>query len=172
MKTLLGLLALSLVLVPSGDGLARQQSQPSAAEAEVIALERRIADAYARGDASRLEDLLADDMVYVDVFGRKNDRKSLLGEVNSLKGATLTFDFSSLGASVFGDTAVATGKYDATGRTPDGQTVGFDEVFTDVFVKRGGKWVLVENRRSFPQAGAGGPSGERTAKVRDAWGTR
>ncbi len=168
MRTLRTLFALALICLPTAPRLATQG--PSAAEGEVVALERRIAEAYLKGDSSLVADLLAEDLVVVNAVGQRSGKKEMLADVGSQRGVMRSFEFAALSASVFGDTAVATGKYDASGQLPDGRNTWMDDFFTDVFVKRDGRWQLVECRKTVAQTAGGGSFGEKTATVRDGWG--
>lgn len=168
MRTLRTLLALALICLPAIPGDASQG--PSAAESDVLALERRIADAYVNGDPTMVQDLLADDLIVINPMGQRTGKKELLAEITSQRGRTIAFGFASLDASVFGDTAVAIGKYNGAGKQPDGREYWMDEFFTDVWVKRNGRWQLVECRKTAAQAAGTRAIGETTAKVRDGWG--
>lgn len=123
---------------------AFQPPQPSGpAEQELIALDKKLADAEAHGDAATVEKILATDYTLVDTTGRVVTRAQAIAGLRSSERAhaasTTTSDYS---VKIHGDVAIMThaatmkGAGEATERLRT----------THVWVKRDGRWQLASDQ--------------------------
>lgn len=107
----------------------------------ILRLERETMAAIRAKDAEALGRILAEDFVY-----RTQDaevgRADFLKEITSLPGRVLSVEGRNQRVSVFGDTAVLTGVQHSVLRTDDGVEHPSTVAFTDVFVRRRGRWRL------------------------------
>ncbi|HEX8559366.1 MAG TPA: nuclear transport factor 2 family protein [Pyrinomonadaceae bacterium] len=115
--------------------------QPRRAVTSVLRLERETMEAIRTKDARALGRVLADDFVY-RAPGSEIGRADFLKGVASLPGRILSVEGEDLRVSVYGETAVLTGVQRSRVRTDDGAEHSSVVAFTDVFVRRGGRWRL------------------------------
>lgn len=150
------LLFLTIPLVPAQkkqDGSVRNLD----AERELVQLETEFYEAYAKGDAARIERLLAADYTHNDIRGGFKTRTNYMDYINALadgiKAGTVKIDSSAiddLKVRVYGDTAVATGRW-----TAGGQRGGKEDAeqlrFINVWVKLHGRWRTVAGQVTMAQ---------------------
>jgi ketosteroid isomerase-like protein len=110
--------------------------------AQVIALDRERMDAMARKDIARLNDVLADDLIYTHSSARLDTKQSLIGNMQS--GATVYTAVvpSDVVARDLGDSVVLTG-IAAISVISAGKPNSFKVRFMDVYANRGGRWQMV-----------------------------
>ena len=118
-----------------------EQPAPGRVVESVLRLERETMDAIRTKDARALERILADDFVYRTPSAELS-RAEFLQNIASFPGRILSVEGEGLRASVYGDTVVLTGVQRARARTDDGAEHLSTVAFTDVFVKRRGRWRL------------------------------
>ena len=116
------------------------------AEAELKAIEQQWIDAYMKSDAAFIKNIEADDYSLIEpdgaVSNREKDVKSVTDKTFVLKSGT----FSDMKVRMIGDNcAVVTAMLKMTG-TDDGKDISGDYRGTDVFEKKGGKWVAVASQ--------------------------
>jgi len=136
---------LSLVLSAA---LPVQAKQPKADSDAVTsqtlqAMERDWLNAEKNRDAAAFEKLVADDWIAINPDGKRKTKVERAAEIK-----TSNIDSATLGdmkVRVFGDTAVVTGTDDEV-TTKDGNKTSDHYVWTDVFVKRNGKWLAVASQ--------------------------
>jgi ketosteroid isomerase-like protein len=117
------------------------RSDDSAVEQKVIQMERDWADAMMRNDPSVIERIEADDYAYV-MDGMKGGKPSDVEQAQKHAYAG-TAELTDMHVRVFGDTAIVTGKAALRDAKYMGKDVSGDYLFTDVFVKRNGRWQVV-----------------------------
>ena len=117
----------------------RRQSRRT--DEAILCLERLIMDAIRAKDAKALGYILTADFVY-RTPGSEQSRAEFLKNIASFPGQILSVEGSELRVSVYGDTAVLTGVQHARVRTEDGAEQAGTNAFTDIFVKRRGRWKL------------------------------
>ncbi|HXR16905.1 MAG TPA: nuclear transport factor 2 family protein [Terriglobales bacterium] len=120
------------------------EGQSQATEQEVKAVEQRWLENEDRPEV--VQTILADDFVHVLPIGfiSKDDQLSYLRQhPNAFPG---TKHFEELRVRIYGDVAIANGIF-STIRDP--QSKPTRTAFTDVFVRRGGKWLAV-NAQELP----------------------
>jgi ketosteroid isomerase-like protein len=114
----------------------------SAAEKELIKVESDWSNAWEKSDVKFLEQLYAteylatgsDGTVYNTVDGIKDD--------TSPEYVEKSFSLSDLKVNIYGETAVVTGRNNVKFKK-GGKAEQIDARFTDVFVKRDGRWQCV-----------------------------
>lgn len=132
---------------PHNQSNGRQTATPNPTEQEVAQLERDWAAAMSRGDIDALNRMLADDAKIAGSKGFSTkaeyiERKT--GEIEQAKrGAGKSFEtVDSVNVQIYADTAIATGQI--TWRTEkEGKIETGRDYFTDVAVKRNGRWQFV-----------------------------
>jgi ketosteroid isomerase-like protein len=136
---------LSLVLSAA---LPVQAKQPKADSDAVTsqtlqAMEQDWLNAEKNHDAAAFEKLVADDWIVINPDGKRKTKVERAAEIK-----TSNIDSATLGdmkVRVFGDTAVVTGTDDEV-TMKDGNKSSVHYVWTDVFVKRDGKWFAVASQ--------------------------
>lgn len=108
----------------------------------VIALDKARMDAMAAQDYAKLEEIIADDLVYTHSSARLDTKDTLIGAMKS--GATVykSCTLSDVKAMDLGDTVVLTGRAEIS-IDRAGAPISFAVRFTDVYAKRGGGWRMV-----------------------------
>lgn len=139
MKILLALAALVLSTATVADA-PKAASAPSDAST-FMALETAWAVALQKNDKAALAKILADEYQFIDPSGHTSNRSD---DLNAPADSFVleTFRISDFKVHVYGDTATATGLNSLTAKA-GGQDASGDYRFTDVFVKRAGRWQVV-----------------------------
>lgn len=117
-------------------------------KAELTALEAGFNQVLLRGDWKALEQIEADDLIFTEADGSVTHKSD---QVASLKSGDLKFesiDMSDVTVQDFGHVAVITGKLVENVRYKTTDLSGTYR-FTDVWVKRVGKWQLVAGQETF-----------------------
>jgi ketosteroid isomerase-like protein len=138
MKTCLITLLMVLGLATVGFG--------AGADAELKTVEQQWLDAYMKSDASFIKNLEADDYSIVEPDGtvstKDQDVKSVTDKTFVLKSATMSdYKCRMVGENV----AIVTNMLKMSG-TDDGKDFSGDYRGTDVFEKKGGKWMAVASQ--------------------------
>ena len=110
----------------------------------IMQLERDWAKALVAGDTATIERITASDWMMTDPGGNRSARAESLAELRSgaLKfESTIPLDME---VKVYGDTAIVNGRSRDKG-TYKGQDISGEYRFTDVFVKRDGRWQAVSS---------------------------
>ena len=102
---------------------------------------KQITDTMVRGDVAALKTMLADDWRVTTPDGTHDKAETLAGiEAGTLK--YLVMDKSKVEVRIYGDAAVVTGTIRAT-ITVDGREQTGTDLFTEVLIKKNGKWQCV-----------------------------
>jgi ketosteroid isomerase-like protein len=110
-------------------------------------MERDWADALVKGDVAFTEGILADDYVGTTFDGRRITKARNLDELRSgaFKSESMVVD--GIRVRVFGDTAVVT--LDQSEKSQfQGKDISGRSMWTDIFMRRGGRWQIVANHGS------------------------
>ena len=110
-------------------------------------MERDWADALVKGDVAFTEGILADDYVGTTFDGRRVTKAQNLDELRSgaFKSESMVVD--GIRMRVFGDTAVVT--LDQSEKSQfQGKDISGRTMWTDIFMRRGGRWQVVANHGS------------------------
>ena len=136
---------LSLVLSAALLGQAQQpKSDTDAAVSDKLqAMERDWLNAEKTHDAAAFEKVVADDWIAITPDGKSQTKAQRAVEIKTARTTSATL--GDMKVRVFGDTAVVTGTDDEI--TVEGSKESSDHyVWTDVFVKRNGKWLAVASQ--------------------------
>lgn len=111
-------------------------------EQAITKMEREWAEAIVKADIATLDRVMADDWVMTTWDGQTRTKAQSIEEFKSGVTKLTAADIGDLKVRVFGDTAIAT-----LGQTEKGTSKGKDSsghfLYTDVWVKRNGKWQAV-----------------------------
>ncbi|HEU4406771.1 MAG TPA: nuclear transport factor 2 family protein [Polyangiaceae bacterium] len=139
----IAVLALSGALACCRPGAA---DAPAASRADeelaLLRLERAMFDALRDRRQGAIAALLTDDFVARDATGAELDKAAFLASVAATPGRIVSVEGEHVKARVYGDVGVLTGVQRATVRLPDGREVRDAGAFTDVCLKRGGRWQI------------------------------
>ena len=142
--------ALTASLVLTAEPTAAPDSAETRVKAELMQLERDIGRANVERDAAFFERVEADEFIFTDSNGGLTTKKEDVDGVRKPPNPDvklLAYDADDMQVRVYGDTAVV------TGRTTTRQLVKGEERtgrsrFTDVFVRRDGRWQIVAGHSS------------------------
>ncbi len=130
------------VLVASLAAGARWAAAAEEVEAEVLKREEARFTAMLKADLAVLEDVLADDLTYVHSSGNLDGKRDFIESVRSGRVKYHSFDRDGVAVRMYGDTAVVTGRGHVLVESAAAQ-LDLRLFFTDVYVRRGGKWRMV-----------------------------
>jgi ketosteroid isomerase-like protein len=109
----------------------------------VQAIETRLAQATARGDAKAVGRIIAGDFFSVDANGNRETRASILDRLRANPWHVQLFQQEDLEIHLFGETAIATGIDRVQARDAGGRDYNGAYRFLHVFQKRNGRWRLI-----------------------------
>jgi ketosteroid isomerase-like protein len=109
----------------------------------ILQIQRDIMAAIKSKDAKSLEPMLAEEFIYRTHFGAEADKRAFLESIASFPIEILSLNGSELKVNLFDETAVMTGVQYAEARPPEGEPEQSAVAFTDVFVRRDGRWLIV-----------------------------
>jgi len=135
-----GLLAFSLCAAQTHQA----NSHGAHAEKQLMQIEQDWANAVISKNTSALEAIVADDWMGIS-GGKTRDKRKLLAQIQSPDNKVESIKLVDMRVRVFGDTAVVTGGAEEKSK---GAASAELSLWTDVFVKRGGKWVAVASHVS------------------------
>lgn len=138
---------LALALVLNGLHPAGSVQTPTDAEA-IAAIEQQLASAWVHRDQETITSILAPDWSVTDAAGRVLTKEEVIrASFVAMEHRVDTMVIDDVKVRTFGDTAVATGRTRATG-TSGGRSGSAVLRFTDVFVRRAGRWQAVASHAS------------------------
>ena len=108
---------------------------------KVIDLDRQRMSAMAQKDIAKLNELIADDLVYTHSSARLDTKQSLIGAMEAGKTVYTAVVPSDVKAQDLGDAVVLTGSARISVNS-GGNAMNFGVRFTDVWVNKGGKWQM------------------------------
>ena len=120
------------------------QPAPSV-EQTIVQMEKDLLQANIKKDAAALDRMVADDFVVIDFTGRTITKAEALKDLKDGASVTQSAEFGPLKVRVYGDTAIVNGS-DTEKSTYKGKDSTGTYVWTDVFVKRNGRWQLVTSQ--------------------------
>lgn len=131
-------LALPRLVAAQTEG--QQRGANGTEEQEVEQFEREWSEAYKRHDKATLERILADGFVFTDPQGKVHNKAQYIDI--ALHEEILSYKISDLVVRVHGDTGIVTGVWHAKYMV-DGKEQSGTLCFTDVVVKRAGRWQAI-----------------------------
>jgi ketosteroid isomerase-like protein len=121
---------------------------PSSVEEELIGVEMAWSDALHRRDPVALDKLLADEYQGIDASGGTFNKEQDIASSKSGDYMLQSYKFSELKVRVYGEVATVTG-INVIAAAYKGRNVGGRYRFSDVFVKRDGRWQCVVSHSSY-----------------------
>lgn len=118
-------------------------------QALLMQLERDIGQANIRRDKAFFEKIEADEFIFTDSGGGITTKAEDVASLDKPPGdfRLVSYDVDEMKVSLYGNTAVVTGRTTTVSKGKD-RDVTSRSRFTDVFVKRGGRWQLVAGHSS------------------------
>ena len=118
-------------------------SDSQSSRTEVEQVERARFQAWVRKDMAALERVIATDVLYCHSTGVCQNKAELIQFITGGQSVYKAMDVLQLTPKDYGDdTVVVNGKLDMKVETA-GQLASFQAIYTDVYVKRDGRWQLV-----------------------------
>jgi len=122
-------------------------AQTAKVEQALIQTERDWAQALVTGDQAALDRILAADWIVTNGDGQLLTKAQELAPWKSGAVKYTAFTVDDFKVRVFGDTAIVAGRSTVNG-TENGKDISGQERFTDVFVRRDGRWQAVSTHVS------------------------
>jgi ketosteroid isomerase-like protein len=144
-RTLFSALMLCLMAIPSILPEAQEESEAD----KVRALEVKLMDCYKQRQLDLLASLLDKDFVITVEDGSIYGKTGYISYSASSSMRVDIVEMSDLKIRLHGDTAVLTGAYHERGETK-GQPYDYHDRFTDVWMKKSGKWRLIASHYAVP----------------------
>jgi ketosteroid isomerase-like protein len=117
----------------------KQETDPEAVRAEILAIEKQWATAIERQDAAAFERLAAEDFRIIDENGRVLNRAQYIADRSHNPDKVESAVQDEIEVRQYGDAAIATGRSTLHG-TRNGATFVYRFRWTDVYVWRAGRW--------------------------------
>lgn len=121
---------------------ANDSGKLSKAQQEILQVEEEVFTAVKNQDTETLRRILTDDFVYRSPGNDEVAKDDFLKLSASFPYKIVSIWGEEMRVNVYGDTAVLTGLQLAKTRNDDGKEEASAVMFTDVFVKQKGKWML------------------------------
>jgi ketosteroid isomerase-like protein len=110
--------------------------------AEVEATERARFQAWTRADIDAIQPVLADDLVYCHSTGQCQTKAELVAALQSRETVYRSMEVLELRPRAAAGAVVVNGKL-AIQAESKGQATAFKGIYTDVYVKRDGRWQMI-----------------------------
>jgi len=137
---------LSLVLIvlpmPASTQMNKASEKLTQTQQAILKVEEEIFTAVKSRDTGALERILTNDFVYRSPGNQEVAKEDFLKLSASFPYKILSIWGEELKVNVYGNTAVMTGLQFAKAQTGEGKEETSAVMFTDVFVKQKGKWML------------------------------
>ena len=134
------------VFVSAGCSRApKHETDPKAVRAEILAVENQWASAIERQDAAAFERLAAEDFRFIDENGRVLNRAQYIADRSHNPDNVESATQDEIEVRQYGDAAIATGRSILHG-TRDGAPFVYRFRWTDVYVRRAGRWQPVSGQ--------------------------
>ena len=146
----------AIILVACGDASLSQSNatsnRPPSADTTkaLIAAEQTLNNALLRADWKTIEEIYADDIVFTTADGSVSHKSDSVREIQSGDAKFVSIEMSDVHVQELGNVAVVTGKLIEKGRYKTDDLSGTYR-FTDVWVKRDGRWQLVAGQEGRTQ---------------------
>ncbi|MEW6732531.1 MAG: nuclear transport factor 2 family protein [Acidobacteriota bacterium] len=123
--------------------IMNSQNQTNRVEEEIIQLENEIFAAIKNKDSKRLSKILTDDFVYRSPGNAEQKKAEFLKTVESIPITILAIWSDDMKLNIYSDVAVMTGTQKAKVLLAKDKEVIVATAFTDIFIKRQERWLLV-----------------------------
>jgi hypothetical protein len=133
---------LPLIAVASTLLVGCQTMSASPDLAEVEAVERARFQTWIKGDTKAMESVLGDDLIYCHSSGLCESKQQLITAFGSKQTIYRKLDAVMLKPRAVGGAVLINGKVDIVAEV-NGNPAAFQAVYSDVYVKRDGRWQLV-----------------------------
>jgi len=120
-------------------------SHAQSVEQTLKQLEHDWSQASLKRDLATLDKIMADDWVSIDFQGRTVTKSETIANLKSGLPATQAAGIGEMKVRIFGDSAIVTGS-DTEKSSVKGKDVIDKYLWTDVFVKRDGRWQAVASQ--------------------------
>ena len=138
-----------VILCLAGCLAVRDSAQEKADVASIRALELKWVDAYKQRQIAAMGALMAEDYVITVEDGSTYGKTGYLSYSASSSTSVESVEISEMKVRMHGDTAVVIGVYHEKG-TDSRQAYDYHDRFTDVWMKKGGKWRLIAAHYAVP----------------------
>ena len=112
---------------------------------ELTQIEHRLARAGVEKNLDYFNSILASDWTTIDVTGRVLTKSQVLQELSSQERKIDSATIDDVKVREYGEVAIVTGRTTATG-SYKGQRASLVLRFTDIFIKRDGRWQVVASQ--------------------------
>ncbi len=132
---------IALVAVKSGYTLANDSDR-----AELVEIEKAIAEAVVNLDFETMDRTYADDFVFYHSTGVVEGKDDWLRKLRNGEAVYTARIVDSLEVDFHGDTAITSGRIHLKTRSPDPQRQEFTVWYYRIYEKRDGRWQMVSHR--------------------------
>jgi ketosteroid isomerase-like protein len=136
-----------LVALLASSGVAQKSAEASKAEGILLAMEKTWTDAIAKKDLAAVGLILADEYMIIDDEGLVRDKTTTLTRLKSADNDISTALVDELKVKLYGNVAVVTGRQTEKS-VEKGKNTSGSYRYTDVWVKRGSGWQVVNTHES------------------------
>jgi ketosteroid isomerase-like protein len=119
-----------------------KQQQDSLIEKEIRQIESEIFAAIQQKDTKKLEGILAADFVYRNPLAGETAKPAFLAGIKAIPVKINALWSEDMKVNVYGEVAILTGTQKAKTQDATGKEETSATAFTDVFVRRNGRWQL------------------------------
>src|ERR1700693_3021036 len=136
-----------IALISLASAAWSQAQQTIGTETTVAALEQQWLQSQKTNNPDLVAPLLANKFIRTDSGGKVNGKAETLATAKATKYDSA--DYEDVKVTAFGDTAIATGGFNAKGTDPSGKPLDVHERWTDTWVKMpNGQWQCVASHGS------------------------
>jgi ketosteroid isomerase-like protein len=144
MKLIFGLVLMTMLIAPQSSAQTR-----GGEEQQLVKLENEWSAAVVKGDGPSLQGFYADEYLATDSDGMVRNKAQDIANFTSGASKLASYKLDDLKVHIYGDVAVVTGSNTVTGSVGvTSEDVTGNYRFTDVFVRRGGRWQCVASQAS------------------------
>lgn len=143
--------ACALCAQVAGQEPAKKSKRQAQVEQELMQLERDIGEANVRRDKAFFERVEADEFLFTDAGGGLTTKREDVASLDQPPGEFRLVSYvpDEMKVYVYDETAVVFGRVTTRSRSSkDGREVTNQSRFTDVFVRRAGRWQIVAGHSS------------------------
>jgi uncharacterized protein (TIGR02246 family) len=145
MRLLLSLAAFVVLSAGSLDRSSFSETGTSTVAEQLSQIEHQLAKAWIARDRDAINNILAPDWTVTDIAGRVLSKAQVLQEFDSQDRQIESGSIDDIKVRELGDVVVVTGKTTLTGQYKGNRST-LTLRFTDVFVKRDGRWQIVASQ--------------------------